>query len=217
VSSKPARIVIVGGGGHARVVADVIEAAGCYDVVGYTSLSEADDIPGYRRFGTDEELPRLREDGVAAAFVAIGENALRARLFRHVAGLGFALPSFAHPTSCVSARARVAEGTVLMPGAIVNTGTLVGCGVILNTGASVDHDGRIADFVHVAPGCHLAGTVTVGEGAMLGIGTSVVPGCMIGAWAVVGAGAAVVRDVEERARVVGVPAVASTSAARRGA
>jgi acetyltransferase-like isoleucine patch superfamily enzyme len=76
----------------------------------------------------------------------------------------------------------------------------------LNTGATIDHDNRIGDHAHVAPGCHLAGGITVGEGAFLGTGTSVVPGRRIGAWAMTGAGAVVVHDVDAGARVAGVPA-----------
>ena len=78
--------------------------------------------------------------------------------------------------------------------------------VIVNTGATIDHDCRIGDFAHLCPGVHLAGEVQVGEGCLLGMGTSVIPGRSIGSQTVVGAGAAVVTDLPEAVTAVGVPA-----------
>jgi UDP-perosamine 4-acetyltransferase len=198
---------VVGGGGHARVVADTIESEGTYEIAGFTSASDEDAIPGYSRLGDDQWLREGASHGVRAAFVAIGDNALRAWLVAFVREIGYRLPAIVHPAAIVSARATIGDGTILMPAAVVNTGTNVGLGAILNTGATVDHDCRIGDFVHIAPGCHLAGTIRVEEGAFIGIGSCVIPGRAIGAWAVVGAGAAVTADVEAGARVGGVPAV----------
>jgi UDP-perosamine 4-acetyltransferase len=204
------QIVIVGDGGHARVVIDVIEAAGDYEIAGFTSPPASDGrMDGYRRLGDDDALPALLRGGIGAAFVALGDNALRARVFKAIATAGFHMPALVHPGAIVSRRARVGDGTVVMPGAVINTGTIIGSGAIVNTGATIDHDCSIGDFVHIAPGCHLAGTVAVGEGSFLGVGTSVIPETRIGAWTVIGAGAAVVNDLDDRVLAVGVPARAN--------
>ena len=90
--------------------------------------------------------------------------------------------------------------------AAINTGSIIGPNVIVNTGATIDHHTRIDAHAHIAPGVHLGGAVIVEEGALLGIGSSVIPNCTIGAWSTVGAGAVVLDDVPPHTTVVGVPA-----------
>jgi UDP-perosamine 4-acetyltransferase len=98
------------------------------------------------------------------------------------------------------------RGVVVMAGAVVNACATIGDLAIINTGATVDHDCVIGRAVHVAPQCGLAGCVTVGDGAMLGVGTKVIPGIRIGADATVGAGSVVVRNINDAALAMGVPA-----------
>jgi len=98
-----------------------------------------------------------------------------------------------------------------MPKAVVGASAKIGQGVVLNTASSVDHDVDIGDFVHVAPGCHLAGNVRVEQGAMLGIGTCVIPERHIGAWAILGANSTVVRDVPAGTTYIGTPARQSSA------
>jgi sugar O-acyltransferase (sialic acid O-acetyltransferase NeuD family) len=95
---------------------------------------------------------------------------------------------------------------MILPSATVNIDSVVGNHVILNTSSSVDHDCRIGDYAHIAPGCHLGGGIIVGEGTFLGVGTSVVPGVRIGRWSVIGAGAVVTKDLQDNCTAVGVPA-----------
>lgn len=207
MSSRRPRLVIVGNGGHARVAVDVIEAARGFDIAGFTAPQGSDGgLPGFDRLGSDDDLPAIAADGIGAAFIALGDNAVRAKVYAAAEALGFSLPTIAHPSAILSPRARIGSGTIVMPGAIVNTGTTIGRGAIVNTGAGIDHDCSIGDFVHIAPGCRLAGTITVGEGSFLGIGTSVIPGVRIGMWSIVGAGAAVVSDLPDHSWAVGVPA-----------
>jgi acetyltransferase-like isoleucine patch superfamily enzyme len=100
----------------------------------------------------------------------------------------------------------IGEGTVIFAGVILQPRTRIGSHVIVNTAASVDHDGLLEDFVHVAPGARLSGQVTIREGALMGVGSAAIPGTTVGAWAVVGAGGAVVADVAPGATALGVPA-----------
>ena len=111
-----------------------------------------------------------------------------------------------HPAAWVDLSVELGPGAVVFAGAVIQPRTVVGAHAIVNTAASIDHDCRIGRFAHLAPGVHLAGTVTVGDGAFLGIGTVAIPGVTIGEWTQVGAGAAVVRDLPARVRAVGVPA-----------
>ncbi len=195
-------VVVIGAGGHGKVVVATLQAAGV-KVAGIY-----DDDPG--RLG-DEVLGvpvvgAARELGTATgrpAVLAVGDNRARQRL---AAELPLAWVSVVHPSAVVHPSVRLGPGSVVFAGAVVQPDTEIGAHAIVNTGSRIDHDCRIGDFVHVAPGVNLAGGVVIEDGSFIGIGSCAVPGVRVGAWATVGAGAAVVRDVREGTTVVGVPA-----------
>ena len=201
------RAVVLGAGGHAKVVIATLEAAG------WEVAAALDDDParrGDRVLGVEVAGPvadLAAWDGVAAV-AAIGDNRARQRLVARVEELlpGVSWATAVHPSAVVHPSARLGPGTVVFAGAVVQPEAALGAHVVVNTGASVDHDCRIGDFVHLAPGGRLAGGVAVAEGALLGIGCAVLPGRRVGAWAVVGAGATVVEDVADGWTVVGTPA-----------
>jgi UDP-perosamine 4-acetyltransferase len=206
-NSHMSRLVLVGAGGHAKVVLEVFRAMADFNVVGFVDPNPpASSLLGLPVLGGDTMLDILRGQGVEFAFVAVGENRLRQRLGAHLRAIGFALPRAIHPSALISPSARIGAGAVVMARAIVGTESIIEDLAILNTGAIIDHDNRLCAGAHVAPGCALAGNVTVGERALVGVGSAIRPGITIGADAVVGAGSAVVADVPAAARVAGVPA-----------
>ena len=199
--------MIIGGGGHAKVVIEALRAAGFPPPLGILDpRPPAPLVLGVPVLGGNERLERLREEGVADAVVALGDNRLRQAMGGRLAELGFRLPPVLHPAAQVSPTARVMEGAVVMARACLGPDAEIGPLAIVNTAAVVEHDNRLGPAAHVAPGCALAGGVVVGERALVGVGSSVRPGMVIGADAVVGAGSAVVRDVPPGTRVGGVPA-----------
>jgi sugar O-acyltransferase (sialic acid O-acetyltransferase NeuD family) len=198
-------LIVIGAGGHGQVVADAARLAG-YQVVGYLDDASAKqdccvgDLPVLGRVSDWQRfIP-------AALVVAIGDNRTRARVYEMlaVAGAAFGVP--VHPRAWLAPGVSLGRGSVAFAGAIVNTGAAIGNDVILNTACSVDHHNVLGDHVHIAPGAHLAGEVSVGAGTLVGIGATVLPGIQIGRWATVGAGAVVTADVPDGAAVVGVPA-----------
>lgn len=208
-------VVILGGGGHAKVLLD------CIHLVEPTwSVAVLDSKPGLQGstllgapvLGGDELLPRLLDANPGLRF-AVGVGAarctrLRATLFENALSTGAVALTPIHPSACVSRWAVIEEGAQVLAGAIVNAGARIGANAIVNTRAVVEHDCLVGRHVHVATGACLAGGVEVGQGAMVGAG-SVVRQCLrVGAAAVVGAGAAVVADVPDGVTVVGVPAKA---------
>ena len=204
------KILIVGAGGHAQVVADILRAMQAngepVELLGYVDDNPALQgraLVGGAVLGPIARWPELAPDGL---IVAIGDNATRARIQREIRAAGGHLFVARHPHAVVAPDVPLGPGTVVAAGVVVNTGTTVGSGVILNTGCTVDHHNQIGDFAHIAPGAHLAGEVTVGEGVLVGVGAAVIPQRQIHAWAIVGAGAVVVRDVPASTTVVGVPA-----------
>lgn len=152
-----------------------------------------------------EQLVEFQKQGLLG-FIAVGDNRLRKRLFNQLLDMGIELPNAIAKSAYVSPSAILGRGTIVMPGAIIGADAIVENGCILNCGCSIDHDNRLADFVHIGPGSHLAGNVQVEEGAFLGVGTSVVPELTIGAWTIVGAGAVVLGNVPPDEIWVGCPA-----------
>ena len=200
------RLAILGASGHGKVVADTAECCG------WNSISFFDDdwptlkiCNGWQVVGdTAHLLEKLHEfDGV---FVAIGNNRVRLDKLNQLLSLGAHVPSLIHPFTSISQYAHINSGVVVMAGSVVNANASIGMGVILNTSCSVDHDCVIGEGVHISPGARLAGGVKVEALAWVGIGASVRQLICIGANAMVGAGAVVIRNVEQDSMVLGNPA-----------
>lgn len=199
-------VVVVGAGGHAKVVVELLEAMGervAYCVARVDSDALCLHVPVLRG---DENLRLLRQEGFDRVFIAVGSNRLRGELSAAAERLGFELINAISPSAVVSPSARLGRGIAIMANAVVNAGAVVEDLVIVNSGATVDHDCHIGERAHIAPQCGLAGNVRVGAGSLLGIGCSVIPGISIGSEVTIGAGSVVIRDVPDGVTVVGVPA-----------
>lgn len=200
------RLLIVGAGGHAKVLLD---AALCADIDVAALRGEPGDpgkvlgIPVV--FGEDTA-------GADAFIIGVGDNKTRAALYAEWQERGLTPTTVVHPSAIVAASARLGAGTFVAAGAIINPEACVGANAILNTGCTIDHDCSIGDHAHVAPGVNMSGAVYVGTGTLVGVGACVMPGARIGEWSVVGAGAVVVNDIPGRTVAVGVPAVGIKSA-----
>nr|WP_231117096.1 NeuD/PglB/VioB family sugar acetyltransferase [Pseudodesulfovibrio alkaliphilus] len=198
--------MIVGNGGHALVVADILACAEGMAPLGHVEKDAGSGSvaqSGLPLHGGIASLGTVPHDAVV---VAIGDNRTRMAVADSLADEGEVLASAIHPSAVIARDAVIGAGCVVCAGVVVNPGCSIGRNVILNTGCTVDHHCRIGDHAHIAPGVNLAGGVSVGRGAFVGIGACAIPGVTIGEWAVVGAGAAVVRDVPSGRSVVGVPA-----------
>lgn len=206
------RCVILGGGGHARVLIDALQLINQVELYGVLVPDESlwsSDIFGVPVLGGDDLLPGLADQGVDSFVVglgSVGDSRIRQRLFHYGLDQGLDVLSVRHPTAILSPHARLGRGSQFLPGSIVNAGAVIGENVIINSGAIIEHDCQIGDHVHVATGAHLSGTIQVGEGAHIGTGAVVRQGIKIGENAIVGAGAVVVKDVLPDTCVVGVPA-----------
>jgi UDP-perosamine 4-acetyltransferase len=209
--SLPA-VVGLGAGGHAKVVIEILRAAGQYTVCGLLDRDprlQGKQVLDVAVLGTDDLLTFLREAGVEHGFVGVGTTetaATRVRLYRQAVQAGLKVVSAIHPAAVVSPSARLGAGATIAAGAIINAEAELGENVIVNTGAIVEHDCVVADHAHVASGVRLAGGVRVGAAAVIGVGACVRPGVRIGEGSLVGAGAVVVRDLSDHVVAMGVPA-----------
>ena len=206
------RCIVLGGGGHARVVIDAIRES---DLAVIDGVLDADpsrhgqmvlDVP---ILGGDDLLGLLASGGATHFVVGLGgtgDTFPRTRLFDLGCANSLVPLTVSHPSALISNWASVGPGCQMLPGCIVNAGASLGKNVILNSGSVVEHDCVIGDHVHIASGAILASSVRIGRGAHVGAGATIRQCLQIGDGAIVGAGAVVVKDVEGGVVVAGVPA-----------
>lgn len=199
------KLLILGAGGHGKVIADCAICTG-----GYTEIAFLDDvIPTenfpYKYLGRMEQYKKYVEE--YDMIVAIGKSRIRERYLEELIEAKASIPSIIHPKAIVSHSATIGLGTVVMPGAVINADVNIGKGVIVNTACSIDHDSVIDDYVHIAVGAHLCGEVNVGKHTWIGAGATVIQCISICESATIGAGAVVIRDIKKSETYVGVPAI----------
>ena len=203
------KLLVFGAGGHAKVVIDILEQQGEYEIAGLLDddpKHQGKQVFGYPVLGTRAELPALLSARLRHAIVTIGDNASRAAVAAHLDRHGWRFASAVHPRASIGRGVNIGPGSVVMAGCVINADAHVGAQVIVNTGATIDHDCHIEDAVHIAPGCHLCGRVSVGQSSLIGAGTTVTPNVRIGNRVNVGAGSTVIRNVADGAKIFGSPA-----------
>ena len=201
MKSLPDRIVVVGTGGHAKVVIATVRAAGGEVVAAYDDDQKR---WGQQILGVPIKGPISGEEiGSAPTIIAIGDNRARQSIAERLQAQWV---SVCHPDTTVHPSVSLGPGTVVFAGVVIQPDATIGAHSILNTAASVDHDCIVGDFVHIGPGVSVCGGVTLDEGVVLGVGAKVAPNVEIGPWSTAGAGAVCVVDVARDTTVIGVPA-----------
>ncbi len=201
--------VIIGAGGHGRVVLDIMQHEGRHEVVGF--LDSNPDLHGRLMDGVEvlgpiQRLASLKDQGVRGAIVAVGHNGTRRSFGEQVQRLGHELVRAVNPSANIASNVSIGRGVEVAAGALVCAHCQIGDGVILNTGCLVDHETMIGTACHLCPGVKIAGRVTIESGAFVGIGATVIQHVRVGHDAVIGAGAVVLKDVPPMSTVVGLPA-----------
>ncbi len=195
------RLVIVGAGGHGKVIVDIAIKNG------YTDIAFLDDKPledcmGFPVIGNSNDI-KLVDDGKTDFVIAVGNNNIR----KHIAKQNSVnWVTLIHPSAQIGTDVTIGKGTVIMACAVVNSCATVGEHCIINTGSIVEHDNYIEDFVHLAPRVALGGTVRIGEGTFVGLGASVKNNLIICENCTIGAGAIVVKNIKESFTYIGIPA-----------
>lgn len=196
-------VVIIGAGGHGKVIADIILKAGD-KIKGFLddSYPVKQYFIGYPILGKTSACKEIKD---VAFVIAIGNSHIREKIVKEVGELEWY--TAIHPTAVVSSLdVSVGEGTVVMANAVINPGTHIGKHCIINSGAIVEHDNQISDYVHVSVGAKLAGTVSLGDRTWIGIGAVISNNISICEECMIGAGAVVVKDIERPGIYTGIPA-----------
>ena len=195
------RLVIIGAGGHGKVIADIALKRG------YTDIVFADDNAGGLCMGfpiicKSTDVQKLN-DGQTDFVIGIGNNGVRKRIAeQHKINW----VTLVHPSAQIGVNVKIGLGTVVMAGAIINSCATVGSHCVINTGAVVEHDNTLEDYVHISPRAALGGTVRVGEGAHIGIGAIVKNNIEICGKCTIGAGAVVIGNLAQVGTYIGIPA-----------
>jgi acetyltransferase EpsM len=196
-------VLIIGAGGHGKVVADILQLQNIA-ILGF--LDDDSTLWGSMSFGLPVlgGIDQYTAHEVAGVAMGVGSNRARKAIVERYPALRWI--NAVHPSATIAQSASLGSGVMIAPHAVIAPDTTIGSYTIINTAATIDHDCIIGDFAHVAPGSHLAGNVAVGAGVLLGVGTNVTPGCNIGDWSIVGAGSTVVRDIPANVIAKGIPA-----------
>ncbi|HGM9781653.1 MULTISPECIES: acetyltransferase [Morganellaceae] len=204
-------IIVIGSSGHARVVIDIIEEEGRYNIVGLCDRFReiGENTEGYLILGKEEDLPFLIEKHkVHGIIVAIGDNFVRGKVSNKIKNIcpEIKFISAVHPKTAIAKNVEIGEGTVIVAGVVANSKAKIGKGCIINTSASIGHDVTIEDYASVGPGTRIAGGCTIGTGTAVGIGSVVREKINIGAGTIIGASSTIIRDIKDRQVAYGSPA-----------
>lgn len=191
------KLVIVGASGHGKVIADIAVLNGYHNISFLDDDASVKECAGFPVIGTTSELDAVDGDII----IAIGNSSVREKMQSKCHPI-----TLIHPNAIIGRNVIIGEGSVVMAGAVINPETRIGKGCIINTCASVDHDCVLDDFVHVAVGAHVCGTVKIGRNTWVGAGSIVSNNISVGEKTTLGAGAVVVRDIPSNCTAVGIPA-----------
>ena len=199
----PQNVVIIGAGGHAKVIADIVLLSGD-NLIGFLDDNKEKQgltiFKGYKVIGKISDADKYQN---SYFIIAIGDNYRRSDIAEK---LNLKYYTAIHPKAIIADTVKIGEGTVVMAGAVINPSTKVGKHCIVNTSCSIDHDNTLEDYVHISPGAHLAGTVYIEEYTWICAGATVSNNISISSDIIVGAGATVLKNLSTAGTYVGTPA-----------
>jgi UDP-perosamine 4-acetyltransferase len=205
------KTVLLGPGGHASVVLNILKQYQDIKIIGFTDASYSEN-KSYKTFpvlGTDEILLELKEAEQADyAFITVGsikDNHLREKLFEKIDEIGYKTFNIIDKSSVIAENVNLGKGNLISPGAIINPDVIIADNNIINTGSIIEHETKIGSHIHIAPGAVLAGGVKVSNLTHIGLGAKIIEGITIGENCLIGAGAVVINDIPDDSIVVGVP------------
>lgn len=197
------KIVIIGASGHGKVIADIARLNGYEEILFLDDDTSKRSCGRYPVVGTSKDIRQYK--GNYDFIIAIGNNRIREKISDMLKRENIKQTTLIHPSAVIDETAMIKEGTVIMANAVVNAEVKIGRSCIINTASSIDHECVLEDYVHVSPGVHVAGTVTIGKSTWIGIGATVINNLNICANCMIGAGSTVIKDIKEEGTYVGSP------------
>lgn len=195
------KIILIGAGGHGLVLADIAK------LNGYNQIYFIDDAENkkykYPILGKTKEAHKYID--IYDFFISIGDNQIRQTVFDYITDIGGRIVNLIHPNAVIAEDCLLDNGIAVMANVVINSSSTIKKGSIINTSSSIDHENEIGEFVHISPGCHLAGQVKIGSLSWLGIGSIVSNGISIYQNVIVGANSTVIKDINQSGVYIGTP------------
>jgi len=200
------KLIIIGAGGHGRVVADCAQQQGTYSQIVFLDdcYYERKENSEWQVIGAVKDFPQYIDD--ADFVVAFGNNRLRKKIIQQLKQSNASIVSLIHPTASVSPHTFIGKGVVVFANAVINIGASIADGCIVNTAATIDHDCELHQCVHVSPGANIAGGVHIAQLSWIGIGSTIVECVALADNTQVGAGAVITQSTQANSLYLGVPA-----------
>lgn len=194
-------IIILGKGGHARSLVDILEREGKYRIAGYVVNNDEEEVDErYPVIGCDNDLEKIFKSGITNAAVGVGylgKSDLRERLWKRLNEIGFQMPTVCDPSAIIANNVQIGEGCFIGKGAIINANASIGKLCIINSGAIIEHDCSVDEFSHISVGSVLCGNAKVGRASFVGANATVIQGRIIGNNCIVGAGVVIKENLED--------------------
>jgi sugar O-acyltransferase (sialic acid O-acetyltransferase NeuD family) len=212
IKSGREALVVLGTGAHAKVVIEVLEAAGQYDILGVCSGDPAapETVCGYENLGTFNILEKLRDQGVKFAAIGVGgwtDNSFREEVFNMAKAKGFELVRAIHPSAIIASNVVIGEGSMIGSGVTIMTEAIIGRNAIISSAALISHETIIADHVLISGAAKVGAQVHIDEGAVVAFSATVNSRVTVGSKALGASGAVAIKNVKPGTRVFGTPAV----------
>lgn len=204
-------ILILGAGGHAKVIIDIISITNEYQIeaiIGQES-EEKESFYGYPVYKGDQYLEEFRERGIKKVAIGVGgyrDNNKRIHLFHQLQDMDFDIINIIHPSTIISKTTQMGLGIVIYPGVVINTDVHLGDNIIIASNSVIDHEAQIMNHVLISTGVNVGAGSIISEGALLAVGSSIIPRVKIGKNVLVAAGAVVVNDIPDGSKIFGIPA-----------
>lgn len=202
------KIILVGAGGHAKVIVDTIEKNKNYEIVGFVdvAVSEQPIYKTYRIIATDDGLQKLYDEGICHAFICIGYmglSSVRENLYKKLKEIGYELPVIIDSSAVLASDVWIGEGTFIGKNAVVNANAQIGKMCIINTAAIIEHESVIDDFTHIAVAAVVCGNTVIGKYSFIGANATIIQNCVVGDGCIIGAGSFVGKDIENMTKIIG--------------
>lgn len=200
MKTNPIKLLLIGGGGHCKVIIDTLHKQSAFQIEGIIDIQEKKNqmIAGIPIIGTDEDLPLFYQKGIRHVFISLGSiepKSNRAKLALKAKKIGFVFPNIISPNAKLAKDIKLGYGNFIGPMAVINPQAQLGNHCIINTGAIIEHDCIIEDFVHIAPGAILSGGITIQKQSHIGTGSCIKQGVIIGPHTLIGIGSVVVQNM----------------------
>jgi sugar O-acyltransferase (sialic acid O-acetyltransferase NeuD family) len=202
--------VIIGAGNYGEVYLAYLQEAGV-EVVGFIDDDpkwQGGNVKGVPVLGGISALEILKDTyGIEAVYCPLGNNKLRVKFLSYARDLGYKIPNYIHPSVIISPNVSIGEGVYILPGSIIMPHTVLKDFVMISSGVHVAHHNLIDEGVFMSTGCNFGACIHAHKYAYCGIGSTIMTGLHeLGENCLIGAGAVIIRDVESKAIMVGIPA-----------